>query len=234
MFLLKMAEQTFLINNKFEYVKKLCKNYIVNENNDENVPAIEVTKQEIIKEDPDGQGLSLAYLESLAIYRKICELVSKNETFLFHCSAIAFDGAGVLFTAPSGTGKSTHARLWTEYFKERVKVVNDDKPLIRLKDDGVYVYGTPWCGKHGIETNMSVKIKAVVVIERGKENSIEKLDFEEGYPVLFAQTYRPVSESGMQAFLRFLNRFSESVDMYRLKCNISKEAVTVAHGAIFN
>lgn len=232
-FLLKMAERTFLIKNKFEFVKKMCENYTVSDDNTENVAVIEVSKEEILREDTEGMKYPPAYLESLAIYRKICALLAKEDTFLFHCSAIAFDGAGVLFTAPSGTGKSTHVRRWREHFGERVTVINDDKPLLKVKDDGIYVYGTPWCGKHGIETNTSAKIKAIVLIERATENRMEKLSFNEGYRVLFAQTHRPSDPTLAANTLRFINHLAESVDMYKMKCNISIEAAAVAKKAIF-
>ncbi len=233
MFFLKIADRVFAVKNKFEYVKKLCEGYSVSEELAVNATAVEVTKEEILKEDTEQIKYPPAYLESLAIYRKICALLAKENTFLFHCSAIAFDGAGVLFTAPSGTGKSTHTRLWREGFGERVTVINDDKPLLKVKDDGIYVYGTPWCGKHGIETNTSVKVKAVVVIERAVENSLEKLSFNEGYQVLFAQTHRPSEPAGAVAALRFINLFAESVSMYKMKCNISVEAAQVAQKGIF-
>ena len=233
MFLLKMAEHTFLINNRFEYVKKLCENYTVSEESTEGVTVIEVTKEEILREDTEGKNYPPAYLESLAIYRKICAVLASENTFLFHCSAIAFDGCGVLFTAPSGTGKSTHTRLWRECFSDRVTVINDDKPLLKVKEDGIYVYGTPWCGKHGIETNTSAKVKAVVLIERAKENSAERLSFAEGYSVLFAQTHRPSEPKAALKAIKFLNLFAESVDMYKLKCNMSNEAALTAHAAIF-
>ncbi len=233
MFFLKIAEHVFAVKNRFEYVKKLCENYIVSEENAENAAVIEVTKEEILREDTETVKYPPAYLESLAIYRKICSVLSKENTFLFHCSAIAFDGAGVLFTAPSGTGKSTHTRLWRESFRERVTVINDDKPLLKVKDDGIYVYGTPWCGKHGIETNTCAKIKAVVLIERASENSLEKLPFDEGYKVMFAQTHRPSEPEGAVAALRFINLFAESVPTYKMKCNISAEAAVTAQRGIF-
>ena len=233
MFFLKMAERFFRVNNRFEYVKRLCERYTVSEGEAREPIYIEVSKEEILAENTGEAKFSPAYLESLAIYRKICSALARDNVFLFHCSAIAFDGAGVLFTAPSGTGKSTHRRLWEECFGERVTVINDDKPLLKVKDDGIYVYGTPWCGKHGIETNMSAKIKAVALIERANENVTEKLSFDEIYPILFAQTHRPGDPLGTVAALRFIDVFAKSVDKYKIKCNISEEAAIVAQRVIF-
>lgn len=233
MFYLEMAEHIFLVNNKFEYVRKLCEKYTVSEEKAENPTVIDVSKEEILAEDTQGQKFPPAYLESLAIYRKICNCLAKENVFLFHCSAISFDGLGVLFTAPSGTGKSTHRSLWRKCFGERVAVINDDKPLLKVKDDGIYVYGTPWCGKHGIETNTCAKVKAVALIERAEENVTERLSFDGIYPILFAQTHRPNEPMAAVAALRFIDLFAKSVDAYKIKCNISEEAALVAKKAIF-
>lgn len=73
-----------------------------------------------------------AYLETLAVYRKIAEKMPDYGTVLFHGSAIAVDGEAYIFTAKSGTGKSTHVRLWREMLGDRAVMVNDDKPLIRI------------------------------------------------------------------------------------------------------
>lgn len=232
-FYLKMAERVFLIKNRFEYVRRLCEHYIAPEGETENATVIEVTEAEIMRESSETENFPPAYLESLAVYRKICELLAEDETFLFHCSAIEFNESGVLFTAPSGTGKSTHVRLWRECFKESVTVINDDKPLLKVKKDGIYVYGTPWCGKHGIETNTCARVKAVVLIERAGENAIEKMDFGECYKVLFMQTHRPSEPRHVSATLRFIDLMARSVEAYRMKCNISAEAALVAKNGIF-
>ena len=82
------------------------------------------------------QSYSDAYLESLAVYWKICEKMVEYDTILMHGSVVAVDGVAYLFTAKSGTGKSTHTRFWRELFGERAIMVNDDKPLLKLTEDG--------------------------------------------------------------------------------------------------
>lgn len=233
MFFLKMAEHFFLVKNRFEYIQNMCRDYTVSEEEAKDPTVIEVTKEEILAENTDGARFPPPYLESLAVYRKICKILSMENTFLFHSSAIAFDGEAVLFTAPSGTGKSTHTRLWREVFGDRVVTVNDDKPLIKVKEDGIYVYGTPWCGKHGIGTNTSAKIRAIVLIERAQENKMEELTFDEGYKVIFAQTHRMSDPVGAALSLRFMNALAEGVKTYKMKCNISREAALVSKTALF-
>ena len=125
-----------------------------------------------------------AYLEALAVYRKIAEKMPEYDTVLMHGSAAALDGEAYLFTAKSGVGKSTHARLWREVFGARVVMVNDDKPLVRITDSGVTVYGTPWNGKHRLGENISAPLRAVCILERAEENMIRPVTKAEAYPAL--------------------------------------------------
>ena len=79
------------------------------------------------------------------------------------------DGEAYIFTAVSGTGKSTHAMLWREVFGERVRMINDDKPLIRITPEGkAVVYGTPWDGKHHLSKNSAFPLKAICWLTRAK------------------------------------------------------------------
>ena len=122
---------------------------------------------------------------------------------VLHGSAIAFQGRGVIFSAISGVGKSTHTGLWKERFKEKVEIVNDDKPAIRFRDEVPWIYGTPWSGKTDLNRNMSVPLAAVVFLKRDIKNWIEPMNI------------------------------SQSVPMYYLHCNISQEAVEIVRKEIF-
>ena len=143
------------------------------------------------------------------------------------------NNSAILFTAPSGTGKSTHTRMWQECFGERVTVINDDKPLIKINDSEAVIYGTPWCGKHGIETNTSAKIKAVVILEQSEVNSIKPISFFDAYTTILNQTYRPNDADKMRKVLSMINGLIKNVTIYKLGCNISHEAAETAYNAIF-
>ena len=87
------------------------------------------------------------YLETLAVYRKLAQLLVQDDILLMHGAVVAVDGQAYLFTAKSGTGKTTHTRLWMQQFGDRAVMVNGDKPLLHITNEGVTVYGTPWDGK---------------------------------------------------------------------------------------
>lgn len=161
-----------------------------------------------------------SYLETLAVYRKFAENLLAYDTVLFHGSVVAVDGIGYLFTAKSGTGKSTHTRLWREYFGERAVMVNDDKPLLQVTENGVIVYGTPWDGKHHLSNNISVPLKAICILTRASENHIEPISKSTAFPMLLQQSNRPQDSLKMQKTLEILDKISDNIALYKLGCMV--------------
>lgn len=236
----RIADTAFEIESIYDSVHKLCAEYkseetpeftIVIEQSDIDFER-EKSKREDIKEGIPVRNFSDSYLETLAVYRKLCEILIDKEIILFHGSVIAVDGQGYLFTAKSGTGKSTHTRLWREYFGDKAVMVNDDKPLIRITDTEVIVYGTPWDGKHRLSTNTSVPLKAICILNRGAENEIEKISKSQAYPMLLQQTHRPMNMEKMQAVLNLIDKLCVNVRLYNLKCNMNPDAVITAYNGM--
>ena len=173
-----------------------------------------------------------AYLETLAVYRKIAEKMPDYDTILMHGSCISVDGSAYLFTAKSGTGKSTHTKLWRELLGSRAVMVNDDKPLIRITRDGVIVYGTPWNGKHRLGENIAVPLKAICILKRAEENTIYPISAIEAYPMLLQQVYRPLDAAAMQKTLKLIDGMTQHVSFWELGCNMSLEAAQTAYQAM--
>ncbi len=173
------------------------------------------------------------YLESLAVYRKIAEKMPEYDTLLFHGSCVAVDGAGYLFAAKSGTGKSTHTRLWRELLGDRAVMVNDDKPLIRVGGDGTATaFGTPWNGKHRLGADVAVPLKGLCILERASENVIRPVSKAEAYPMLLQQVYRPLDGGAMKKTLNLIDALAGAVRLWRLDCNMEPEAARVAYDAM--
>jgi serine kinase of HPr protein (carbohydrate metabolism regulator) len=173
--------------------------------------------------------LSAYDYEQSALYRKLAEQLLAFDTLLFHGSAISVDGEAYLFTAASGTGKSTHTTLWRQTFGDRAVMVNDDKPLLRMVDGKVYVCGTPWNGKHNLGTKITVPLKGLCILERAKQNHIQPITLKEVLPLLMQQSFRPRNPVSVHRVLELLNKLSESTGLYRLGCNMDPEAATVAY-----
>lgn len=236
-FTIGIAERIIRIRAQHDYAKEFCEKYLTEGAPDFTVQIttedIEYEREKSRRED-EFEGLPVRefeadYLETLAIYRKIVEKMLDYGGFLFHGSAVSVDGEGYLFTAKSGTGKSTHTRRWRRYFGKRCITVNDDKPLLLIKDDCVLICGTPWDGKHRMSTNIMVPMKGLVVLERGEVNHIAPIEISEALPLLLQQTYRPANPLAMSKTLILLEKMTKIVRLYRLRCNMALESARVAY-----
>lgn len=192
---------------------------------------IELERERSAREDETKgrpvRHFSDGYLETLAVYRKIAERMPDYDTFLFHGSAVSVDGKAYLFTAKSGTGKSTHTRLWRELLGSRAVMVNDDKPLIRVTDGAPLVYGTPWDGKHRLSRNVAVPLCAICVLGRAAENRITPITKSEALPMLIQQTYRPAEPVALAKTMSLIDRLN--VRFYRLVCNMELSAAELSY-----
>jgi len=236
----KIADKLIEVNSLYDEVHDYCKDYIAEGVPDFSVETCEEdieyerekSKREAVFEGRKVYEYSDGYLEEIAVYRKIAEKMPYYDTILFHGSVISVDGQGFLFTAKSGTGKSTHTRLWRKVFGDRAVMVNDDKPLMKVREDTVTVFGTPYNGKHRIGNNISVKLKGLCILERAEQNSICRVGKHDVYSMLLQQVYRPSDSESMRKTLGLVDRLAEITPLYRLGCNISEEAVEVAYNGM--
>ena len=163
----------------------------------------------------------------------VCYFVQMKNGFVFHSSSICSGGEGIAFSAKSGTGKSTHTRLWLENIPETF-ILNDDTPIIFLgSDNKFYISGTPWAGTTGINKNATVPLKAIVFLERGEENEISPMSPQEAMQPFFDGIRTPITDRMFSNCLDNLNKLFLSVPIYKLKCNMNPEAAIVARDGIF-
>lgn len=239
-FTLELAGLRVGVSSQFERTREYCEGYLTEGPADFSVSVLpEDVRAEYHKalreaemEGIEFQPLPPPFLEPLSLYRKIADRMLEFDTLLFHGSAISVDGEGYLFTAASGTGKSTHTRLWREHFGDRAVMVNDDKPLLRIEKDRVYVCGSPWNGKHGLGTNTVVPLKGLCILTRAQENVIQPLAPLDAFHLLLQQTHRPKDPAALPKVLELLNRLSNSTGLYRLGCNMNPEAAIVAYNGM--
>lgn len=231
----RIAQMNIAVEPRFDYTKHQLKDYAVEDNDSE--LTITVTDEMIAHEKAlgmkiHGERQPDAMCESVAILRVICDHIIRRGGFFLHCSCVKYHGKAIIFTAPSGTGKSTHAALWMRHFGDEVMMINDDKPLVREQEDGFVIYGTPWRGKHGRGSNTCAPIGAVFFLEQAPENAVKRIDAFTALSLLMQQTVIPSGKDDTSALLDMLGRLIEQTPMYKLSCNISDEAVTTALSAI--
>ena len=239
-FKIKAAGRTAAVSALYDSTKAYCREYLTEDAPDFSVaitPAdIEFERMKSAREN-ELEGLpphlhSNSYLETTAVQRKITEKLFAYDVLLFHGSVVAVDGAAYLFTAKSGTGKSTHTRLWRELLGERAVMVNDDKPFLRMTQEGVFACGSPWKGKHRLGADLCVPLKAICILERGEENRICPVDAKDAIHMLFQQSSRPMDRRNMPKYMDLLDKLAENVAFYRMACNMNEEAAEMAYGVM--
>ena len=196
-----------------------------------------VYEQEMLDREADEEGLKRRkftdpFLERTAIQRKVADRLIQDGTLMLHGSTVAVDGKAYLFTAPCGTGKSTHTRLWREVFGDRAIMVNDDKPFLKVTDRGVLAYGSPWSGKHGLATNICVPLQGICLIHRGTENRICPISPEEIRGELRHQLHEPADGALYQKSFAILDQLLAVTPTWELHCTKDPEAAILSHDAM--
>ena len=235
-FVMEIAGAAVHVVPLFESTKVYCRDYLTDR---EGEYRVSVGREELIEEqrlldiEADEEGLkrrkfSDMFLERSVIQRKVAQCLLERDVLLMHGSTVAVDGQAYLFTAPCGTGKSTHTRLWREVFGERAVMVNDDKPFLSIEDGQVLAYGSPWSGKHGLANNVCFPLKGICLLQRGAENVIHRAGVETVSGFLMHQI-QPVEDERIPMLLEKLLR---CVSVWSMACNREAEAARVSHGAM--
>lgn len=152
---------------------------------------------------------------------------------VLHSSAVLIDGKAYLFTADSGTGKSTHTTLYRRAFgDDRVRILNDDKPAVRMEDGQFFAYGTPWSGKSDLNLNLRAPIGGICLLHRGERNEIKPMSGRAALFAILGQTIRPKDEESMEKLLKLLEQFLKKVPVWEMNCNMEPEAARVSYAAM--
>lgn len=221
-----LADLKINIEYSYDYMSHFCKDYV----SQFDTPDIIAKADEsaILKEKEMVPTAPIESCESLCIYRSIGERLPYFDRFVFHGAAIEYDGKAYLFTAPSGTGKTTHINLWKQYLGDKVDIINGDKPIIKAGDTSI-VYGTPWAGKEGYQRNTSAPLKAICILKQGKTNNIVRLKKSEAVNNLMRQVYLPHDPVALSKTLALLGTVIENTPVYLLECDISQEAFKTSY-----
>ena len=233
MFFIKIAELKILIHNNYDYVYKLCRDYLIDAPDSFDME-VSATEEQIDKEIQDTEiVVSRGYCEGVCIYRNLCrELPKRFNAYLLHSALIEYEGRGYAFAAKSGTGKSTHISLWKKAFGEKVRIINGDKPIIRYMNGEFIAFGTPWCGKEGLAVNDSVPLNAICFLERSEENSISKISAADAVTKIMYQILTPQDMETLDSLFPLLDKTLSCVPCYTLKCNMDIKAAEVAYNGM--
>ena len=238
-FQIKIAGETVGIHSLFESTGYYCRNYTTAEE-----PAFWVTvtpealeqEQRLLRQDALEEGLRPRvfpdpFLERSFIQRAIADELAARNILLFHGSAVALDGQGYLFTAPCGTGKSTHTRLWRQVFGDRAVMINDDKPFLLFRQEEILVCGAPWSGKHGLDTNISVPLRGLCILARGSENRVHPATPEQAQ-FLHSQRHHPENPETDRLCRELTEQLAQRIPLWYMTCTKDPEAARAAWEAM--
>jgi hypothetical protein len=224
----------------FQTTKEYCRPFLT-----DRAPEffVEVTQEDLLHEqmllerEAVEEGLKIRkfpdpFLERSVIQRRVADYLVGKHVLMFHGSTVSVDGRAYLFTAPCGTGKSTHTRLWRELFGSRAIMVNDDKPFLQITSDGVLAYGSPWSGKHGLASNICVPLQGICFLRRGKENAIQPGDAKVLMPFLHQQAHTPEEGQLAENVSMLVEDLVKRVPLWEMECNRELEAARMAFAAM--
>lgn len=180
-------------------------------------------KNELVWVDPEIK-------EFLEIRDKIAEVMIGKGFLLMHGAAVAKNGKAYIFTAPSGTGKTTRIRFWMRLYPDSV-IVNGDKPMIHLSGKSVLACGIPWAGKEGWNCNIQVPIQAIYLLERSEEDCVKEISFAKAFCMLLQQTYTPKVPENDRKRIQMLKMMEGKLRLFRFRSTMTAESVQMAYEA---
>ncbi len=218
-----IADLRIDIRNEYPYTTRFCAAYLSDDQQTASDILATVSVEDLEEEKKHSPNFPDGYIENICLYRSICLQLPQFNRMLLHAAILEYDGEAYAFLGKSGTGKSTHTGLWLQAL-EGAKIVNGDKPILKIDDNGVIAYGTPWMGKEGRGCNTKSPLKGLCFLEQAKENSIRRLSPAEVTSKLFLQLLLPTEEEAAEKTLELADRLIATVPAWLLKCDISEAA----------
>ena len=201
-----------------------CRAYLAQEAQQPKI-VIDERQYQLDRWKPLGENAAV-YMES---GRQFYVRLLHYDGLMLHASAAALGGRAYLFSGPCGRGKSTHTRLWQRTFGDAVQVFNDDKPALRRLDGRWYAYGTPWCGKDGINLNQKWALGGICFLEQAQENRIRRLTAAEALPLVLAQTTYRLQARGMDLLLVSLDKLLREIPVFLLENRPEEAAARLSY-----
>ncbi|KGK91409.1 hypothetical protein DP73_03865 [Desulfosporosinus sp. HMP52] len=189
-----------------------------------------ITCRDFTDSNPDEsfskQTWVFAHVMMGVIYRY--NLLNHNGTVI-HSSALKYKDRAFIFSAPSGTGKSTHTKLWQKHVNN-VTILNDDTPAVRIIEDRPFIFGTPWSGSSLIHCNDSAPLEAIVILEQAEENRIRLLNNQEAILRVMPRVFLPYFDRKMmETSIGIFDKIISVVPIYLLQCRADQAAVEMVY-----
>lgn len=242
-FAVELAGFAVMIVPLYDDIVRLCADYLIPRDDPRfDAPDLTVvtTPRALASERErasDEEAWTDGYLETLWVLRCVADWLPHRGAALIHAAVISYDGAAYAFMAPSGTGKSTHIKLWRTHVGPCVGVVNGDKPFVscgEAESDLPRVFGTPWAGKEHWQTKCELPLAGICVLSRAEpgKSRIERLSPEEAIASVLWHMYLPPDAEALGETLEVLDRLLRRVPVFALRADRSRDAVKTSFEAL--
>lgn len=219
-------------NPQSEYMKQQMKPYLY-EGAREADFSIETDRRHtdfVLGKNP---ALSFAEAEEICKAALFARQIVNFNGLAVHASAISFEGGAYLFSAASGVGKSTHTAFWQKEFSDRVRIINDDRPIVRLDENNTaWVYGTPFSGCSGRHENVCFPLKAVVFLKRADRNAVRRIEPAAAFFRLLENSRKKESRAYLEKAADVIGRLISAADYYEMDCTNEPQAAVEAYRTI--
>ena len=171
-----------------------------------------------------GKEKCIEYSRNIVETMSIEQVLNSNNAFILHSSFIKYNNKAILFSAPSGTGKSTQADLWNKY--ENAEIINGDRAGIRKIGDEWTAYGLPFAGSSRIFKNKKVPISHIIILRQGKENKLKRLSPREAFIKIYSETTIHTWDKEFQNnIVNMITDLVQNIPVYQYECLPDKSAV---------
>lgn len=220
----RIADLVVEMQPKYEKQKLLSQDYACSESAPSDI-VINIADDFFEEKKANNPHLTYSDIENIWTCFTFQKQIIDFDGLVIHASAIAIKDKAILFSGKKGVGKTTHAKLWQKAF-QNVKILNDDKPPVRCLEEGIFVYGSPWCGNSIENVNDKVKLGAIVFLEQADKNQMDLIEVEsQKVYMILKNTFRPKESIKMQKLLTSVEKIAVNVPVYRLRCTADMAAV---------
>ena len=230
-FKIKLCNRVIEISAFNDNTRKYCKDFLCEEK-----PNYFITMtEEDLKNESSNSETGRVYVseEISALYRKIADIFVEENIAVLHGSSFKVNNYAFLIAAKSGTGKSTHTNLLKQLLEEKMEYINDDKPLLKITEKELVIFGSPWNGKEKRGNNTFGNLKAIIFLNRGETNSYRKLDNkEEVYFRLLNQIYLPREKDKREKALQIMDIILKRINFYEINVNMDISAASMTYERI--
>ena len=225
------ADINIKVNNKYSFFSELCKEYLVVCDTPDitiDIPDSDIKNEMAINPMAQNEG----YIESICAYRNIVKNIAGFDAFMLHGAVFTAEDRCIALLAHSGTGKTTHLKLWMHLLGDKLTVINGDKPIVRFICGKPYAYGTPFNGKENIGTKSRAELTDICFIERSETNSVEEKSPLYSLDLIMDQIIMPNKSQDVYRVLGLIDQLINHCKIWLIKCNMDIHAAKIAYKTI--